>query len=497
MRATAKVCQLIFCTKLLLGFAMLCVVISGPSLIEAEKQLEDAARYTSLVEWRLDLFETQDIVLLGALKQKFALQTIFTLRPNTQGGSWAIGEKARLAKLEELASLIPDYIDLEHTVSEVFIRRIKQKYPDIKIILSHHDFEQTPSNLAGQLLALQAKKADFYKIASKANSVLDTFAMLTLAKIAPSNCMLMTMGPTGPLSRILAPVVGRPITYVSSVGQITACELIQIFGFNVLTPATAIYGLIGDPVDQSVSHISHNEVLRGLRLKSVYVKIPVQAHELGDFLRMAQTVGIKGLSVTMPLKEHVMQYCDSISDDATQIGAVNTLAFSDGKIIGSNTDCVGALDALESHISVKDKQIVVLGAGGAARAIAWQAMQRGADVTVCNRNKARAEELASFLGCRAGGLDELGSSYSIIINASSVSSPIDPQYIIPGCVAMDIRTLPKETLFLQEAKARGCKLVYGYEMFIKQAALQFKTWFKDVEVAKVDRFLTDSVTKIV
>lgn len=481
----------------------LCVVIAGPSLAQAEAQIAESLAYTNLVEWRLDLFETQDIASLRALKQKSSADTIFTLRPITQGGKWEGDEDARLAKIEELASLIPTYIDLEHIVPQAFLDSLKQKYPDIKIILSHHNFEQTPSDLFCMLKELQVKKADYYKIACMAHSVLDTYNMLVLAKAAPSNCMLMTMGQSGHISRILAPVVGRPITYVSLCdahavvpGQISANELLTTYGFAALNTSTAIYGLIGDPVGQSVSHISHNEVMRHFHLASVYSKTQVAPQELGEYLALAKQLGIKGLSVTIPHKEAVMHYCDTLTPEAIHIGAVNTLQFYDGKIIGSNTDAFGALDALESHIPVKDKQIVVLGAGGAARAIAWQAVQRGADVMVCNRNKERAQKLAADIGCRAGSLDDIGLKYSVIINATSAPNPIDPKYIIPGSYAMDIHTLPKDTLFLQEAKTRGCKLVFGYEMFIKQAVLQFTTWFKDLDAHKVEQVLTRVVLKI-
>lgn len=474
----------------------LCVVIQGPSLALAEAQIREAEKYATLVEWRLDLFETCDLALLKALKERTSIDTIFTLRPPDQGGKWLATEDARLAKIEELASLLPTYIDLEHTVSVSFIDQLRQKYPSIKIISSHHDFDKTPPDLEACLNELQQIPAHSYKIACMAHSALDTYAVLAFAKRAPSNCMLMTMGPTGHLSRILAPVFARPITYVPAsdvkrvvVGQISAQELQQIYGYATLSPSTAVYGLIGDPVDMSPSHVSHNEVMRRLQLASVYVKTPILPQELGQYLCLAKQIGIKGLSVTIPHKEAVMQYCDSITKEAASIGAVNTLQFINGKIIGSNTDGPGALDALEAHIKVAGKQIVVLGAGGAARAIAWQAKQQGADVLVCNRNKERAQKLAYDIGCRGGGFDAISSNYRVIINATAHENPIDPECILSGAIAMDIRVRPKETLFLQEAKKRGCTLVYGYEMFIKQAALQFKTWFNDIDIGKAEQLL--------
>ncbi len=475
----------------------LCIVIKGPSLVEAAHQIEEAVKVVDIVEWRLDLFATLDLSSLKKLRKKFDCQVIFTLRSISQGGSCNRTQEERLLFLEKLAQLCPTYLDVEYSASQAFIDSIKKQYPSIKIICSYHDFAKTPADFSVILDSMPA--ADFYKISCMARSSQDALSLLTFAKQAPGNCLLMSMGEFGSCSRILSPVVGRPFAYASLndaqtavPGQLSANDLIHTFSCKELSSSSAIYGLIGDPVSKSVSHISHNEVMRSLQLSSVYVKMGVAVDELEGFLYQAQQLGVRGLSVTMPLKEKVIEYCSEITPDAQAIGAVNTLAFQDGKIIGHNTDAPGILAALQSHIAVRGEKVVVLGAGGVAKAISWQLVQAGADAVICARDIKKAQATAFTVGCSAQELDAI-ANYSIIINATSVPLPIDPQYIIPGAVVMDVATVPKQTLFLQHALDRGCQVVYGYELFIKQAVLQFGIWFPGSDLKKVEQILAKSV----
>ncbi|MBS0638204.1 MAG: shikimate dehydrogenase, partial [Verrucomicrobia bacterium] len=355
-----------------------------------------------------------------------------------------------------------------------------------------HDYEKTPSDLTALLQELQTVEADFYKIACMAHSAIDSLRLLAFAKTAPKNCLLMTMGDTGYITRILSPVVGRPFTYACEEvplvpGQLPYNVLEDMYGYSSLNTSTNIYGLIGYPVEKSISHVSHNRVMQQHNLSSVYVKMPVKPEEFEQFFPLARTLGVRGLSVTTPLKEAVMAYCTTITPEALAIGAVNTLRFDDKGIHGSNTDGPGACAAIEKHVTLKGSRVVVLGAGGAAKAIAWQAHALGADVTICNRDRVKGHALAEKIGCRAG---EPNFAYDIIINSTSSGMPIDASLILPGSFAMDVRTIPMDTEFLIEAKKRGCHPIYGYEMFIEQAILQYKTWFHDLDVS-------DSLTKAV
>lgn len=483
---------------------MLCVPIKGPSITEAKQQIEQARQFAEIVEWRLDYFDSLDISELRLLKDACPLQTIFTLRPVDQGGQCQLNELARLQAIKLLAQLNPTYIDLEYTVPASFIQELKQNHPTIKTIFSYHDFEKTPASLDPILKRLHQTPADFYKISVMANSALDTFTLLLAAREMEANILLMSMGETGPLSRILAPVVNRPFTYASlnaelatAPGQISAKSLVETYHYPSLKPSTQIYGLIGQPVDKSISEFTHNHVMHLLNLDSVYIKTPLHPHELPPFIPIAKRFGFKGLSVTMPHKEHVIPLLDYVDSEAQDIGAVNTIVFEKDKLIGYNTDAKGALDAIETHFPIRGKKMILLGAGGASKAVAYEALKRGAEVLILNRDESKAHALADKLGCRGGGLNDIaGEDYDIIINGTPSPSLIDSRYLLPHAYAMDLTIRPKETPFLQDASKRGCRAIYGYEMFIHQAICQFKLWFPGIDTEKVKTLLTTEAKQV-
>lgn len=291
------------------------------------------------------------------------------------------------------------------------------------------------------------------------------------------------MGEKGKFARVLGPIAGNLIDYASldseeqtGPGQLTVSEWIDVYRYPSLNTHTSIYGLIGDPVEKSPGHLYHNAVFRERHLNAVYVKMNVKPEELSEFIPLATQIGIRGLSVTIPLKEKILPFLDEIEPAAKQIGAVNTLLFKNRQILGTNTDGLGALDAIEKKALVHGKKVVLLGAGGAARGIAFEARARGAEVWVLNRTVQRAKELAADLGCEAGGLDEVPGDYDILINCSPDPMPIDPQKMRPNTLAMDIVYFPRETDFLKEASLKKCQIVYGEEMFLNQAARQTAFW---------------------
>jgi 3-dehydroquinate dehydratase/shikimate dehydrogenase len=310
------------------------------------------------------------------------------------------------------------------------------------------------------------------KIASMARSTNDALRMLLFARKHPS-VSVICMGEKGEFARVLAPVVGNRVNYAclhadakTGPGQLTVEELMRIYHYDTLDEKTAIYGLIGNPVEKSPGHIHHNAVFRKRGCNAVYVKMQVQPEELSEFIPLAKELGIRGLSVTIPLKEKILSFIDEID---SSIGAINTLKFEGGKIFGTNTDGLGALDAIEKKSLVREKKVVLLGAGGAARAIAFEAKKRGAHVFIVNRTVERAEALAKEVGCLAG---EMPGKYDILINCS----PIAEERILPNVIAMDVVYAPKETPFLQAARRNNCQIVYGEEMYLNQAAGQTKFW---------------------
>jgi 3-dehydroquinate dehydratase/shikimate dehydrogenase len=469
---------------------MICVVIKGPTIEEAYQQIAKAAIYADLVELRLDYFKSLDLAAFKNLRSHFSIPMIFTLRSHLQGGSYAQPEENRLATIQRLIELEPEYIDLENHVSSSFIEEIALQSPVTKVILSYHNFTETPKDLEEIYQKMQKTPAFFYKIAVTAQDCLDAMSLICWAKKAGSNLIAISMGPYGQISRILAPIMGCPITYAaleedqtSAPGQLTARTLIERYRYRSLNHQTTLYGLIGDPVDRSISDETHNNLLRTLGINAVYIKIQVEPPKLSNFLQFAKQMPFLGLSVTMPLKEHVFPLIDCIQTYDNSIGAVNTLHFEGDKISGFNTDGIGALNAIEKEGGVKDKRIVIIGAGGAAKAIAYEAKQRGALVIIINRDIEKALQLAQQLQCIGNGLDYMAecaeSGYDILINCTPIPLPIDAKYILPSAIVMDIMTKPKETEFLKIAKEKGCSIVYGYQMFVEQALGQFNLWFKD------------------
>ncbi|MBS0615579.1 MAG: shikimate dehydrogenase [Verrucomicrobia bacterium] len=346
--------------------------------------------------------------------------------------------------------------------------------PEVKnLILSYHNFEETPSDLEGLLKKLKAKsRAQYYKIATMAKSTLDCFRMLELAQ-KHSNVIGICMGEDGTPSRILAPLFGTPIMYASlspehatAPGQLTMQELIGVYHFRKLNKNTLIYAVIGDPVSQSPGHLYHNERLKG---EGVYVKLRIRSEELSRFFTYVRHLPFKGLSVTIPHKVAVMDYLDVIDPEAKEIGAVNTIDIRDGKLIGYNTDALGALGALGE---VSGKRVIVLGAGGAAQAIIHGLLKHHAHVTIINRTRAKAEELSKRFQCTVGSEEDLKGPYDILIQATSSD---EVPVLQEGKVVMDISL--KETPFLSAARKLGCHVIPGMEMYRIQAEAQRLKWF--------------------
>lgn len=467
---------------------MICAVIKGPSYAEADSQLAQAEQVADLVEMRLDLFTALDIAAVRHLRQKHAIPMLFTLRSACQGGNYKGSEAQRLGDIAALAKLDPEYLDVEEHVPHDFCSELALRHPNIKLIISYHNFDKTPDDLDSIYLKMRQPVAWGYKMAVTADNVIDALRLISFAKGIHDRLIAISMGPDGQLSRILAPVINSPFTFAalqddlqSAPGQLTAKLLRTRYHYHTLSPATSLYGLIGNPVDSSLGDIAHNAWFAEKHIDAVYVKMRVQQDELAPFLSYAKQLPFKGLSVTMPLKEAILPYLDGIEPAAKTIGAVNTLLWQNGQYIGFNTDGVGALNAIERILPVGSKRVVIVGAGGAARAIAHEAMQRGGSVTIVNRHVPRAKAVADSLGCeRAMGLDQMHAcaqaGYDLLVNGTPEELPIGADDVLPGAVVMDIKTRPAMTRLLQVAQGKGCTIIPGYDMFIEQALGQQAIW---------------------
>ena len=258
---------------------------------------------------------------------------------------------------------------------------------------------------------------------------------------------------------------------------------------------TRVCAIIGDPVEHSLSPVMHNAAFKELGLNLVYVAFTVTTKELKTAISGARNLGLRGLSVTMPHKNAVMNYLDEVDATAKSIGAVNTILNNQGKLVGYNTDGVGAMIALqENGVSPEEKKLVLLGAGGAAKAIAYQAAQDVEELVILNRTPEKAKALAEMLQKNFGKKVKGGTLSSkvlkedlkeadILVNATSVgmhpdvnSSPVPSSLLKRDLCVMDIIYNPLETKLLEDAKAAGAKVVSGIEMLIYQGAVSLEIW---------------------
>lgn len=466
---------------------MLCAVIKGPSYDEVKSQITQALPLADVVEWRVDLWHKLDMAALEALRSQFAIPMILTLRSSHQGGRFADSKRERLKRIQDLLSLKPEYVDLEHGLDDDLAQLLTLHEPGVKLILSHHDFTGTPGDLPAIYHQMQKTQAWGYKIAVKADSALDAMRLLCWAKKAQGNKIVMSMGAQGGFSRILAPLIDSAICYASleaseglALGQIPLEILAGRYRYRSLNRKTTVYALIGDPVEQSIGDVVHNHFFKQQGLNAVYVKIPLKADEMAVFLKLAKEFAFGGISVTMPLKEAAFKLADEVEPGAQSIGAINTLTLREGQWVGSNTDGVGALDVIEQHGSVAGKHLVLLGAGGAGKAIAWEAHRRKAKLTVVNRDANAAIRLAANFGGLGLGMDQmekcLKPGYAILVNSTPVEMPIKQQHLLGHAIVMDVKSKPKDTKLLLAARQKGCRLIYGYQMFVEQAVGQLMAW---------------------
>lgn len=258
---------------------------------------------------------------------------------------------------------------------------------------------------------------------------------------------------------------------------------------------TVVYGIVGDPVSHSLSPLMHNAAFRALDLDCVYVPFPVPRGSAEVAAIAARNMRLGGLNVTVPHKVDIMTFLDCTDSSARRIGAVNTVVTEGGKLTGYNTDALGFARALDAYsVDVKDREVLVLGAGGAARAVVFSLLDRGAKVTVLNRDVVKAASLARDVAAETIGgiahgalsderLDEYVSGCTLLVNATSVGmhprpneSPCPRRLLRPGLAVCDIVYNPLETLLLREARECGAVVIPGDEMLVQQGALAFELW---------------------
>lgn len=508
---------------------LLCVPITQrePPLAEQVREAREAG--ADLVELRVDCIDDVEAVA-ELLRGPRELPMIVTIRPVEEGGQWDGPEADRIALIERLSLLRPGYVDIEWAAWQrsanlrqkvgLVGRRIDEPpvgetlrlaRPRDVMILSHHDLGGVPADLTPIFDGLAAAPAGVIKGAFLARDASD--AILVLEELrrrvqqfsaagSGRGVIALAMGEAGVCTRVLARKFGAYLTFAglragaeSAPGQIPVRELREVFRWEEIGPGTGVYGVVGWPVGHSRSPQVHNAAMRARGINGVYVPLPVgpQWADLSAFLdRLSDSpwLDLHGLSVTLPHKIHALRWLEqhghTVSELARRCGAVNTLTRRpDGSWEGDNTDAAGALTTLEEFEPLPpSRNAAILGAGGVAGAIAAALLGRGCRVTIFNRTPGRAAQLAARLGCAWAPWERRpGEGVQLIINCTPVGmwpqvegTPLEAERIPPGALVFDTVYHPPQTRLLREARQRGCRVRGGEEMFIWQAALQFRRW---------------------
>jgi 3-dehydroquinate dehydratase/shikimate dehydrogenase len=471
---------------------MICVSIgrSRHKHVMAEHQ-HLAEQGAKMVELRLDYVAGKVNIRRLMAERPPDCQVIITCRRPEDGGKWQGTEEARQLLLREAIAEGVDYVDLEEDVASQ-IRRFGRT----KRIVSYHNFRKTPDDLRELHSRLSALDPDVVKIATMANVPHDNVRMLEMMRESETPTVGMCMGDVGTPSRILAGKFGAPFTYATfhhertlAPGQLSFKQMTEIYRYERIGHDTALYGVIADPVGHSLSPHIHNAAFEDCGIDAVYVPFRVPADALNEFMADAPRLGIKGLSVTIPHKEAIARHLTKVDPAVKSIAAVNTVVFDDSDVIGYNTDYNAAMDCLEHAIGeigaspspLKNKRVLVLGAGGVARPIVFGLRKRGALPTIASRTLSRAERLAKVYEARAVDWEARHRvNCDVLINCTPIGmhpnvdeSPIHKTFLKPSMLVFDTVYNPESTLLVKEARSRNSLVVTGVEMFVRQAMLQF------------------------
>jgi 3-dehydroquinate dehydratase/shikimate dehydrogenase len=470
-----------------------CVAVTGSDPGEMLEKAEFLVRDNTFLEFRLD-YLPRPALALPKIKQ-FAeyhshIFALGTCRRVAAGGKFRGSIASQLDILAKASASGCQLVDLElqsaaHCKPEQ-LRRLRSR---AALILSHHDYRAT-KNLEQTLEKMVAISADFYKIVSTATTLYDNVLMMKfLEKNSGQHSLVgVCMGEQGIISRVLGVRAGSVFTFAAvsedektAPGQVTAQELRSTYRIEQVDAATRVYGVAGDPVAQSLSPAIMNAALRRETVNGVYLAL--HAKTLKDLRACVRDIPIHGLSVTMPYKTAILPYLDNTDSHTTKIGACNTVVRAqDGNLYGFNTDSAGVVRPLEQRITIEGARILVLGAGGAARAAIYGLKERGAEVYVLNRTFAPAQKLARSARARTLKRADLKKlSFDVIINATPVGmgnsqeSPLN-QDEIKAHYIFEMIYDPPETRLMKLAKAAGAEVIPGVEMFVHQAARQFEIW---------------------
>ena len=448
-----------------------------------------------LVELRVDLLHRSEWGGVARFATECPVPAMCTIRRVRDGGGWAGPEALRRRLLAAAARARFRYLDLESDLPAGAVP-LPRRGP--RVVRSLHDTAGTPQHLPALLRALPHGGNEIPKLAVTPRGCADLARIVDAAQAAPRPHIVVGMGAYGVPTRLLAAKLGCWLTFTSTgaraaaPGHLDPHTMQRRYRFDTIGATTPVYGLIGNPVAHSSSPEIHNRGLAAADLPGVYV--PFLVDEVARFLDLAASLGVRGLSVTIPHKESVMALLHRADRSVNGAGACNTLVRERGRWAGYNTDAAGFMEPLEEMLAAgRIRRATVIGAGGAARAIVWALREARVAVLIANRTLPRAQSLAAQLDAEAVALTapdlaERVAGYSdLIVQSTSVGmerhggaapeTARDPLAHVPLAgreIVYDIVYAPPETPLLTRARAAGCELVFGRAMLLGQAYAQFQ-----------------------
>lgn len=487
--------------------AKVCLCLTGKTILKDLELVDRYRPYIDVAELRVDYLDPDERFHIRRFPALAGIPTILTVRRKIDGGNFVEGEGARIVLLAAgLAFADTDrrrnfaYVDLEEDLDVPSLEEAARTF-GTKIIRSYHNFNGVDENLEQKLRSLRRAGDEIAKIAVMPHNHQEVARLYKAAESTKDiEKILIAMGPYGISTRILAERLGSHLSFttplaeteadsdlpVAGPGQLDPKTLVDTYRFRSLTRDTNVFGIIGYPLTATSSPQIHNEGYSRLKMDAVYIPFPVQ--DLPSFFSLADTLNIQGLSVTIPHKETVISYVTQRSPEIDRIGSCNTLVRTTQGWAGYNTDARGFSDSLLNFIGKQNlwyKRVTIIGAGGVAKAVAYEIHRLKGRALILNRTPLRAKEIAEPLNFAWAGLDARGMELidhyrDIIIQTTSVGmephtdeDPIELYKFRGKEVVMDLIYKPEETKLLQRAAKAGCKTLNGYDMLLRQAKLQF------------------------
>lgn len=487
--------------------AKVCLCLTGKTILKDLELVDRYRPYIDVAELRVDFLDPDERFHIRRFPALAGIPTILTVRRKIDGGNFVEGEGARIVLLAAgLAFADTDrrrnfaYVDLEEDLNVPSLEEAARTF-GTKIIRSYHNFSGLDENLEQKLRGLRRTGDEIAKVAVMPRDYDDVARLYEAAEATQDmEKILIAMGPYGVSTRILAERLGSHLSFTSPLaeqesdlelqvagpGQLDPKSLVDTYRFRSLTKDTKVFGILGYPLRATDSPKIHNEGYSRLKMDAVYIPFPVQ--DLPSFFNVAEALNIQGLSVTIPHKEAVLAYVAQRSPDVEHIGSCNTLVRTPQGWAGYNTDARGFSGSLLNFIGKQNlwfKRVTIIGAGGVAKAVAYEIHRLKGRALILNRTPLRAKEIAEPLNFAWAGLDargiELIDHYrDIIIQTTSVGmepkvdeDPIELYKFKGKEVVMDLIYKPAETKLLKRAALAGCKTLNGYDMLLRQAKMQF------------------------